>query len=115
VVLRAGCVSFVLHFFGYTDGEKQILHEMLMTYFKGKHGEGYVRRHDYSISTEDGRSLVQFSNWGSVVKKGTVLVMSMTVEKPALPQEGVQRQRNSCPNCYETELGVMPDDGWFQW
>jgi hypothetical protein len=97
------------------DEEKQRLHEMLMTYFKGKCGEGHVWRHHYSISTEDGRSLVQSGNWGSVVKKGTVLVMSMIVEKAALPQESVWRQRNRCPNCYETDLGVMPDNGWFQW
>jgi hypothetical protein len=99
----------------YTDGEKQRLHETLTAYFKGKCGEGHVERHDYSISTEDGRSMVQSSNWSSVVKKGTVLVMSMVVKKPALEQEGVWRQRNRCPNCYETNLGVMPDDGWLQW
>ncbi|KAH9995749.1 hypothetical protein BJV77DRAFT_1066123 [Russula vinacea] len=30
------------------------LHETLMTYFKGKCGEGHVERHDYRIATEDG-------------------------------------------------------------
>jgi hypothetical protein len=99
----------------YTDGEKQGLHGTLTTYFKGKCGEGHVERHDYNISTEDGRALVQSSNWGSVVKNGRVLVMSMIVEKAALEQKGVWHQRNRCPNCDETNLGVMPDHGWFQW
>ena len=108
------CV-LILHFFMYTDGEKQRLHETLTTYFKGKRGEGHVKSHDYNISTEYGRSWVRSSNWGSVVKKGMVLVMSMIVEKAALEQEGARLQRNRYPNCYETNLGVMPDDGWFQW
>ena len=99
----------------YTDGGKQRLHETLTTYFKGKCGEGHVERHDYSISTEDGRSLVQSSNWGSLVKKGTVLVMSMIVKKAELEQDAARRQRSTCPNCYNTNLGVMPDDGWFKW
>jgi hypothetical protein len=86
-----------------------------MTYFMAKCGEGHVMRDDYRISTEDGKSLVQSSNWGSIVKKGTVLVMSMVVKKPALEQGGVRRQRNTCPHCYETRLGVMPDEGWLQW
>ena len=87
---------------------------MLTMYFKGKCGEGHVMRHDYSISTEDGMSLVRSSNWSSLVKKGAVLVMSMIVEA-ALEQEDVRRQRSTCPNCSETNLGVMPDRGWFQW
>ena len=87
-----------------------------MTYFKGKCGEGHVERHDYKIATEDGRSLVQSNNWGSVVKKGTVLVMSMTVKKVALKNEKhAQRQRNVCPHCYETQIGVMADEGWLKW
>ena len=87
-----------------------------MTYFKGKCGEGHVKRHDYRIATEDGRSLVQSNNWGSVVKKGTVLVMSMIVKKVALNNEKyAQRQRNVCPHCYGTQIGVMPDEGWLKW
>jgi ribosomal protein S14 len=89
-------------------------HETLTTHFKGTCGEGHVERHDYSISTEDGRSLVQSGNWGSVVKKGTVLVMSMIVKKVALQPEDAGRQRNRCPRCYETDIGVMWDDGWLQ-
>jgi hypothetical protein len=85
-----------------------------MTYFKGKCGEDHVERHDYRISTEDGRSLVQSNNWGSVVKKGTVLVMSMIV-KVTLRQEYAEPQRNVCPRCYDTPIGVMPDEGWSQW
>ena len=115
VLLLAGRASlYYTSSFILSEG-KQRLHEMLTTYFKGKCGEDHVERHDYSISTEDGRSLVQYSNWGSLVKKGTVLVMSMIVQKAALEQDGARRQRSVCPNCYETNLGVMPDDGWFQW
>jgi hypothetical protein len=83
-----------------------------MTYFKGKCGEGHVKRHKYNISTKDGKSLVQASNWDSVVKKGTVLVMSMIVEKLAVKDRA---QRNACPHCYETDLGVMADEGWLHW
>lgn len=87
---------------------------MLITYFEGKIGEDLVKRGDYSISSEDGKLLLGSDNWGSVVRKGTVLVMSMVVKKVALEQ-GARRQRNTCPDCYETELGVMPDKGWSQW
>ena len=87
-----------------------------MTYFKGKCGEGHVKRHDYRIATEDGRLLVRSNNWGSVVKKGTVLVMSMIVKKVALnDKKYAQRQRNVCPHCYETQIGVMPDEAWLKW
>ena len=86
------------------------LHDSLMTYFKGKCGEGHVKDHKYNISTKDGRLLVQADNWGLVVKNGTVLVMSMIVEKVA--KDNVA-QRNECPHCYETDLGVMADEGWL--
>jgi Ubiquitin-like domain len=109
------CV-FCLKAFSYADGERQRLHETLMTYFKGKCGEGLVKRHDYRIATEDGRSLVQSNNWDSIVKKGTVLVMSMVVKKVALDHEKyARRQRSVCPHCYETQIGVMPDEGWLKW
>ena len=84
-----------------------------MTYFKGKCGEDRVQNHKYNISTKDGKSLVHANNWSSVVKKGTVLVMCMIVEKLALDQE--QRNRNTCPHCDETDLGVMADEGWLYW
>jgi hypothetical protein len=83
-----------------------------MTYFKGKLGEGHVKDHKYDISTKDGKSLVQANNWSRVVKKGTVLVMSMIVEKLARKD---REQRNTCPHCNETDLGVMEDEGWLQW
>ena len=86
-----------------------------MTYFKGKCGEGHIERGDYSIATEDGRSLVHSNNWDEVVKKGTVLVMSMIVKKVALRQKYTQRQGQVCPRCYDTQIGVMPDGGWLQW
>ena len=83
-----------------------------MTYFKGKCGEGHVRDRKYNISTKDGKSLVQANNWDLVVKKGTVLVMSMIVEKLALDKG---EARNVCPYCCETDLGVMADEGWLHW
>ena len=86
-----------------------------MTYFKGKCGEGLVKGHKYSISTKDGKSLVQANNWGSVVEKGTVLVMSMIVERVALDEVKARAQRSTCPHCYKTDLGVMADEGWLRW
>ena len=86
-----------------------------MTYFKGKVGEVHVKGHKYEISTKDGKSLVQANDWSSVVKTGTVLVMSMIVEKVALDGGRHQSQRNTCPHCYKTHLGVMEDEGWLQW
>ena len=85
-----------------------------MTYFKGKVGEGHVRDHKYNISTKNGKSLGEANEWSLVVKTGTVLVMSMIVEK-ALDEEKEQAQRNTCPYCHETHLGVMVDGGWLQW
>ena len=50
------------------------------------------------------------------MKKGTVIVMSMIVKKVALQQECASRQRNACPRCYETRVGVIVlDDGWQEW
>ena len=87
-----------------------------MTYFKGKFGEDHVRDHKYNISTKDGKSLVQANNWDLVVKKGTVLVMSMIVEKLAHKGEALAYwQRSVCPHCCETDLGVMADEGWLHW
>ena len=87
-----------------------------MTYFKGKCGEGHVENLKYNISTKDGKSLVQANNWGLVVKKGTVLVtMSMIVEKLAVDKGKARAQRNTCPHCDKTDLGVMADEGWLQW
>ena len=93
----------------------QELHKTLIRLFKGKIGLNHVVRHDYSISTEDGKFVAGSNNWGAVMKKGTVVVMSMIVKKVALEQEHARRQRNACPRCYETHAGVMPDDGWLQW
>ena len=86
-----------------------------MTYFKGKLGEGHVKDHKYIVSTKDGRSIVQASNWGLVVKKGAVLVMSVIVEKLTLDEGKDRAQRNTCPHCNETDIGVMADEGWLQW
>ena len=86
-----------------------------MTYFKGKCGEGHVKDHKYNISTKDGKLLVRANNWSLIVKKGTVLVMSMIVEKAALDEGKARAQRNTCPHCYQTDLGVMEDEGWLHW
>ena len=87
-----------------------------MAYFKGKCGEDMVKDHKYNISTKDGKSLVQADNWGLlVVEKRTVLVMSMIVHKWSLDEEKDRAQRNACPHCREMDLGVMVDEGWFQW
>ena len=93
----------------------QKLHDSLITYFKGKLGEDLVRTHKYNISTKDGKWIVQANDWGSFVKNGTELVMSMIVEKVALGEGKARAQRNTCPYCYKTDLGVMADEGWFQW
>ena len=86
-----------------------------MTYFKGKLGEDHVKDYKYSISTKDGKSLVEADNWGLVVKNETVLVMSMIMEKVALGKGMERAQRNRCPHCRKTHLGVMEDEGWLQW
>ena len=86
-----------------------------MAYFKGKLGEGHVKNYKYNISTRDGKSSVQANNWSLLVKKGTVLVMSMIVEKLALDEGKDRTQRNTCPHCYKTHLGVIADEGWLQW
>ena len=88
-----------------------------MTYFKGKLGEGHVKDHKYNISTKDGKSLDRDTDWGLVAKTGTVLIMSIIVEKVALlvDKGKYQDQRNTCPYCYKTHLGVMEDKGWLQW
>ena len=86
-----------------------------MTYFKGKCGENHVKDHKYNISTKDGKLLVRANNWSLIVKKGTVLVMSMIVEKAALDEGMARAQRNTCPHCYQTDLGVMEDEGWLHW
>jgi hypothetical protein len=86
-----------------------------MTYFKGKLGEDLVKDYKYNISSKDGKSLLQAKNWSLLMKKGRVIVMSMIMEKLALDEKKVRAQRNACPHCYETELGVMEDEGWLHW
>ena len=90
----------------------QELHATLIRLFKGKIGQSYVEQHNYNISTEDGTSMVESKNWGAVVKKGTILIMSI-VMKVALEQK--ERKMNVCPSCDKTDVGVMRDDGWLQW
>ena len=81
-----------------------------MTYFKGKIGEEHVENHKYIISTKDGKLSAEPDNWDLVVKKGTVLVMSMIVE---MMEE--ETALGTCPQCGETDLGVMADEGWLHW
>ena len=114
-LLLADRAPFLLHFVFSADQWRQKLHESLMAYFKGKCGEDLVKIHKYRISTKDGNSLVRANNWGLVVKKGTELVMSMIMEKVALDKGKTRMQRNTCPYCYKTDLGVMADEGWLQW
>ncbi|KAF9471229.1 hypothetical protein BDN70DRAFT_888376 [Pholiota conissans] len=93
---------------------EQDLHMTLIQLFNGKIGQDHIQRHNYSISTEDGKSIAMPDNWGAVVKKGRVIVMSVIVKKVGLKQKHANRQRNACPHCYETRNGVMPNDGWLQ-
>ena len=86
-----------------------------MTYFKGKSGEDLVNDNKYSISTKDGKSFLDAYNWNLLVKKGEELVMSIIVEKAALDKGMAEAQRNTCPRCYKTVVGVMEDEGWLQW
>ena len=86
-----------------------------MTYFKGKCGEDLVKDHEYVISTKDGKLLDDPFNWSLVVKKGRVLVMSMIMMKLAQDEGRNQVQTNTCPNCNETDLGVMADERWLHW
>ncbi|KAF8904794.1 hypothetical protein CPB84DRAFT_1745793 [Gymnopilus junonius] len=76
------------------------LHNTLMVHFKGKIGQGYIERHEYQISSEDGKSVVKSDPgaWHLSVKKGAVLVMSMEVRRIQL----------------RTNVGVMQDEGWFK-
>ncbi|KAF9472538.1 hypothetical protein BDN70DRAFT_886891 [Pholiota conissans] len=94
---------------------EQELHITLTRLFNGKIGQDHIQRYDYSILTEDGKSIAMPHNWGAIVKKGRVIVMSVIVKKVGLKQKHANRQRNACPRCYETPIGVMPDDGWLQW
>ena len=46
--------------------------------------------------------------------------MSINAEKVELyatkwELEKDQEQRHTCPHCYKTHIGVMKDEGWFQW
>ena len=86
-----------------------------MNYFKGKCGEDFVNDHKYNVSIKDEKSLDLANNWSLVIKKGMVLVMSMIVERVALDKGRAWAQRNTCPHCYKTDLGVMADEGWLHW
>ncbi|KDR77207.1 hypothetical protein GALMADRAFT_435833 [Galerina marginata CBS 339.88] len=104
------------------------LHTFLTGYFAKKIGQDYVERHEYSISGADGKSITKQARsthssviefdpiaWRSVVKKGAVLTMSVEVRRIELwsPYEPVI-QKETCPRCYWTEIGVMPDGEWLE-
>ncbi|KAF8967531.1 hypothetical protein BDZ97DRAFT_527161 [Flammula alnicola] len=93
------------------------LHDILMLHFKGKIGHDYVMQREYSISSQDGKAVVKSDpgEWGSVVKKGAVLVMSMKVRRVKLKSKSATLQRTTCPRCYRTYVGVMRDEGWLEW
>ncbi|PPQ93421.1 hypothetical protein CVT25_004493 [Psilocybe cyanescens] len=88
------------------------LHETLIGLYNGKIGQDYVARLDYSISTEDGLQVATSSNWGTVVEQGKVIIMSMIVKRIALKRIG--HQKETCPRCYRTKVGVMRDNGWLK-
>ena len=85
-----------------------------MVYFKQKIGLEYVEKHEYNISCEDGKAVTKLA-WESIVKEGAVLVMSILVKRVQLESKHVTRQRNTCPRCFRTDVGVMRDQGWLEW
>jgi len=88
-----------------------------MVYFKQKVGLEYVERHEYSISSEDGKAIAKFdyAAWRSIVTEGAVLVMSILVKRVQLKSKLATRQRNTCPRCFRTDVGVMRDREWLEW
>ena len=88
-----------------------------MVYFKQKIGLEYVEKHDYNISSEDGKAIMKsdYAAWGSIVKEGAVLVMSILVRRVQLESKLATRQKNTCPRCFATDVGVMQDRGWLEW
>ena len=115
------CLSF---FYNFTWRGQQ-LHETLLSHFRGTSGQNLVERGDYVISIKDNKSgFTPFHfhsqsqipvGWNSLVKEGAVIVMSMVMKKVQLQSMAGRLQRTTCPVCYTTKLGVMPDDGWFKW
>ncbi|EDR07911.1 uncharacterized protein LACBIDRAFT_327695 [Laccaria bicolor S238N-H82] len=93
----------------------EALHNFLMFHFKEKIGLEYVERHEYSISTEDGKAITKsdYAAWGSIVKEGAVLVMSIVI-RIQLESKLAERQRNTCPRCFRTDVGVMQDQEWLE-
>ncbi|KDR84631.1 hypothetical protein GALMADRAFT_55764 [Galerina marginata CBS 339.88] len=104
------------------------LHTFLTGYFVKKIGCDYVKRREYSISSADGKSIVKQARsrhssimefdpvaWRSVVKKGAVLTMSIEVRRVKLTSTDQSAiQKKTCPRCYRTEIGVMPDGEWLE-
>ena len=70
------------------------MHKTLIRLLDRKIGQSHVERHDYRISTKDGRLIGESNNWSDVVRQGTVIIMSVIV---ALRDEHAWRQRNACP------------------
>ena len=91
-----------------------------MFHFKGTSGQDFVQNYEYIISSKDNKRQVRpwdhgQIEWSSIVKKGKVIVMSAVVKKVRLESKSAKLQKTTCPECYRREIGVMPDDGWFQW
>jgi hypothetical protein len=76
----------------------------------GKIGQQLVEQRNYAVSTENGRSIISPDTYGSVVKRGTVVVMNMMVL-----QERAASQKKICPGCHGAETGIMEDEGWLEW
>ena len=88
-----------------------------MVYFKHKISLEYVERHEYNISREDGKVITKcdYAAWGSTVKEGAVLIMSILGRRVQLESKRATRQRNTCPRCFVTNVGMMQDQGWLEW
>lgn len=100
--------------------KRQRLHEILKLHFKGTSAQEFVQRNDFVIASKDNKHQIrpwefQQIEWGSIVTKGEEIVMSVVVKKVQLESESAKLQETTCPECYRTEIGVMPDDDWFQW
>ncbi|KJA23917.1 hypothetical protein HYPSUDRAFT_201040 [Hypholoma sublateritium FD-334 SS-4] len=88
----------------------EAFHETMLHHYSKTLAFDYIKKRHYVISTEDGKSIAKFepNQWGAVVKKGAILVLSVEVKTPA-------SQSRTCPTCHETDQGLMADDDWFEW
>lgn len=90
--------------------KEQAFHETMLLLYRKTVALDYIQQRHYVVTTEDGKSIATFepNQWGAVVKKGTILVLSVEIKIPA-------SQSRICPTCHETDQGLMSDDDWFEW